>query len=428
MAFVYADRVMEASSGVGTGALTLSGPIAGFTTFSSAIGNTNETYYVITHDTDNTWEVGQGTVGAGTLARDTVLASSNAGALVNFAAGTKTVFATSAAAFYSNAFSLADHASVDHVGITGVNDFTSTAHDSVDHTGFTGVNDFTSAIHSGVDHTGFTGVPAAEVFTSTAHDSVDHTGFTGIGLTTVQDLWFPLGPVSGILKPNPEATLPADFVLPVIAAGNDVFTSELGGTLTTTPIFTTSGPAVRVLDGGSAGAVWCNGLGTGLTTVGSEVAKPRLVIKASINPTGTSGLVDHGTLLGVGNSLNTSAEPLNTNPRIAFSHESSNSGPLTIFVKRTVGVGAAKPDLDTGVTPVAGVPLHFVFEWASSTSMTVSILDNAGASLFTTTYTGALEVPISTGVLFHPFIRFNNFFIGSGVVGHFFGASFSYTR
>lgn len=92
MALIVKDRVRENSSTTGTGTLTLSGAVSGFQTFSSAIGNTNTTYYAIVNNTE--WEVGLGTVGAGTLSRDTVLESTNAGSLVNFSAGTKDVFCT----------------------------------------------------------------------------------------------------------------------------------------------------------------------------------------------------------------------------------------------------------------------------------------------------------------------------------------------
>lgn len=92
MALVVKDRVQETSSTTGTGTLTLSGAASGYQSFSSAIGNGNTTYYAISNGTD--WEVGVGTVGSGTLSRDTVLESSNAGSLVDFIAGVKTVFCT----------------------------------------------------------------------------------------------------------------------------------------------------------------------------------------------------------------------------------------------------------------------------------------------------------------------------------------------
>ena len=94
MAFVINDRVKENSTTTGTGTFTLSGAVTGFETFSSAIGNANTTYYTIHTQNGAQFEVGIGTVGAGTLARDTVISSSNSDAAVDFTAGTKDVFCT----------------------------------------------------------------------------------------------------------------------------------------------------------------------------------------------------------------------------------------------------------------------------------------------------------------------------------------------
>ena len=92
MALVLKDRVLETSQTSGTGTIALSGTVNGFQTFSGAIGNTNTTYYAIIDDADNQWEVGLGTVGAGTLTRDTVYSSSNGGSKVNFGTSIKNVF------------------------------------------------------------------------------------------------------------------------------------------------------------------------------------------------------------------------------------------------------------------------------------------------------------------------------------------------
>lgn len=95
MALVIADRVRETSTTTGTGTLTLDGAVTGFRTFGSAIGDGNTCYYTITLGAD--YEIGLGTVGTGTLARTTVLKSSNSNNAVNFGAGTKDVFVTYAA-------------------------------------------------------------------------------------------------------------------------------------------------------------------------------------------------------------------------------------------------------------------------------------------------------------------------------------------
>ena len=95
MAFVVKDRVKETTTTAGTGTVTLLGASTGFQSF-SAIGNANTTYYCIAAQTGSEWEVGIGTYTSSgtTLARTTVLASSNSGSLVNFSAGTKDVFVT----------------------------------------------------------------------------------------------------------------------------------------------------------------------------------------------------------------------------------------------------------------------------------------------------------------------------------------------
>jgi hypothetical protein len=92
MALVVNDRVKETTATTGTGTLTLDGAAAGFETFSTGIGNTNTTYYAIAGGPQ--FEVGLGTVGAGTLSRDTILSSSNSDNPVDFSAGTKDVFCT----------------------------------------------------------------------------------------------------------------------------------------------------------------------------------------------------------------------------------------------------------------------------------------------------------------------------------------------
>ena len=94
MAFVLADRVKETASAPGTGTVTLLGAATGYQSFSAGIGASNTTYYTIADQTGSNWEVGYGTIGAGgtTLARTTVLASSNSGSLVNFSSGTQDVW------------------------------------------------------------------------------------------------------------------------------------------------------------------------------------------------------------------------------------------------------------------------------------------------------------------------------------------------
>jgi len=96
MSFVIADRVRETTLTTGTGTVTLAGAYTGFQTFSAGIGSGNSTYYAIANVAAGQWEVGIGTYtsGANTLSRTTVLASSNAGSLVNFTNTPNDVFVT----------------------------------------------------------------------------------------------------------------------------------------------------------------------------------------------------------------------------------------------------------------------------------------------------------------------------------------------
>ena len=88
----FADRVRDVTATTGPGPLTLAGtPPAGYRRFGDAFGVGATVYYTLATDTQ--WEVGSGTLTSATvLSRDSVLASSNAGALVNFAVGSKSVF------------------------------------------------------------------------------------------------------------------------------------------------------------------------------------------------------------------------------------------------------------------------------------------------------------------------------------------------
>ena len=94
MTFKLVDRVRETCISPGTGTVALIGAALGYQTFSAGVGANNTTYYVIADQSGANWEVGYGTVGAlgTTLARTTVLSSSNGGSLVNFSSGTQDVW------------------------------------------------------------------------------------------------------------------------------------------------------------------------------------------------------------------------------------------------------------------------------------------------------------------------------------------------
>jgi hypothetical protein len=97
MALILADRVREISSTSGTGDIPLSGAVVGYQSF-TVIGDTNTTYYCLSAQTTDQWEVGVGTYSSGTntLARTTVLSNSEGTqpTKINFLGGTKDIFVT----------------------------------------------------------------------------------------------------------------------------------------------------------------------------------------------------------------------------------------------------------------------------------------------------------------------------------------------
>jgi hypothetical protein len=98
---MIADRVKELSTSTGTGFVVLAGAVTGFESFNTAFGVGPSFDYCI-ESVDGTtgmpsgaWEIGSGHLSdPTTLVRSTVRQSSNADALVAFAAGTKNVFCT----------------------------------------------------------------------------------------------------------------------------------------------------------------------------------------------------------------------------------------------------------------------------------------------------------------------------------------------
>jgi hypothetical protein len=96
MALVLKDRIKQESSTLGTGTVTLAATYDGYSSFASFYSDGEEVYYTISNtETGVTeWEVGRGTYSSGTLARDTVLSSTNSNNLVNFTSGIKEVFVT----------------------------------------------------------------------------------------------------------------------------------------------------------------------------------------------------------------------------------------------------------------------------------------------------------------------------------------------
>lgn len=95
MAFVNDDRVLDTTISTGVGAaITLTGsPPTGFQAFASVMNVNDYCHYCIVAGAE--WEVGLGELsGSTTLMRRQVYSSSNADALVDFSAGSKSVYIT----------------------------------------------------------------------------------------------------------------------------------------------------------------------------------------------------------------------------------------------------------------------------------------------------------------------------------------------
>jgi hypothetical protein len=123
MALVLKDRVKETTTTTGTGSLSLLGASVGYQAF-SVIGNGNTCYYAISSITGNEWEVGIGTYSTTgpTLARTTILSSSNSGSVVNLSVGTKDVYVVYPAekAVYEDANDLIVQSGFENLDVTSL--------------------------------------------------------------------------------------------------------------------------------------------------------------------------------------------------------------------------------------------------------------------------------------------------------------------
>jgi len=105
MALVYYDRVKDTFTTTGTGTLTVANSAPTGYLPTSTVGNANSSYFVAYDAAQANWEVWLGTytTSGTTLSRTTILASSNAGSAVSWAAGSKTLELVSPALLFTNA-------------------------------------------------------------------------------------------------------------------------------------------------------------------------------------------------------------------------------------------------------------------------------------------------------------------------------------
>ena len=95
MAHVLNDRIKETTTTTGTGNISLAGAETGFETFVSGVGDGNTTYYAISHQTTNEFEIGLGTVNDASpdtisgRTNSNVISSSNSDNVFDFSASNK---------------------------------------------------------------------------------------------------------------------------------------------------------------------------------------------------------------------------------------------------------------------------------------------------------------------------------------------------
>jgi hypothetical protein len=133
VALIVADRVLETTTTTGTGALTLLGAVSGYQAFDDVCANNDTCYYTIeavdaNGNPSGAWEVGLGTfTDTDTLTRTTPAASSNGGAAVDFAAGTKRVMLSATAGYLSAASGSGALIGIRVITATGAGTYTPTA-------------------------------------------------------------------------------------------------------------------------------------------------------------------------------------------------------------------------------------------------------------------------------------------------------------
>jgi len=187
MALVLADRVKETSTTTGTSDFALGGAQTGFQTFAAGVGANNTTYYAAF--LNNEWEVGLGTLSSDglTLARTTILESSNADNKVNFSAGSKEVFVT---------YPAEKSVYLDSTGKVSGTSFGTISVDSAALTAGTISNTPTSSTHIAnkayVDEVaqGLSTKPSTKVATTANLSGTYNNGTSGVGAT------FNLGPAT----------------------------------------------------------------------------------------------------------------------------------------------------------------------------------------------------------------------------------------
>lgn len=303
MAFVIADRVKETTTTTGTGTITLVGAVTNFETFTANLSNSDTTYYAIVDSTNNAFEVGLGTFTSSgtTLARSTVIASSNSNSAVNFGAGTKEVFITIPAS------KMVVEDGSNNVAIGGTVTASAFSGSGASLTGVDVVNDTSPQLGGNLDLNGNDIVTTSNADLELAPNGTGHV--TVKGNTNQGAIQFNCENNSHgqILKAAPHSEAASNtLTLPSTGGDVDLVSTASTATLTnktlTSPkinedvAVTATATELNVLDGITAVVGELNALDIGSTAVGTAVASKAVILDSSKDYTGIRNLTLAGNL------------------------------------------------------------------------------------------------------------------------------------
>jgi len=301
MAFKIEDRVKETTVTTGTGTLTLAAAVTNFERFSANLSNSDTTYYAIVDSTNNAFEVGLGTYSSNTLARTTVIASSNSNSAVNLGVGTKEVFITVPASKF-----VVEDAS-DNVAIGGTVTASAFSGSGASLTGVDVVNDTSPQLGGNLDLNGNDIVTTSNADLELAPNGTGHV--TVKGNTNQGAIQFNCENNSHgqILKAAPHSEA-ASNTLTLPSTGGDVNLVSTASTATltnktlTSPkinedvAVTSTATELNVLDGITAVVGELNALDIGSTAVGTAVASKAVILDSNKDYTGIRNLTLAGNL------------------------------------------------------------------------------------------------------------------------------------